>query len=70
MPKIFSRFFKKPAPHVVSQVVFRMRQEEYEVFEKSMPAPIVDARSSDIDTAYRLGVQHVLKKIRDGYVVG
>jgi ADP-heptose:LPS heptosyltransferase len=56
----------KPKPPVVTEIT-RLRPDVYAELEKKLPAP--GAPKDDIHAAYMAGVQHVLRLLRDGYVV-
>lgn len=47
----------------------RMSPEVYAALEAKLPAPVVTQATSDLQAGYQLGIQHVLKLLREGYVV-
>lgn len=42
----------------------------YKKLEAQCPKPIISAPGDPVYAAYALGVQHVLKLLREGFVVG
>ena len=58
-------------PQVTPKVTFmRMDRETYEAFEQSVEQPYVGATTTESQVAFKLGVQHTLKVLRDGFVTG
>jgi hypothetical protein len=53
-----------------TKVLARMDRTTYEQFEKQCEPPLVNKDMSPCEVAYRLGIQAVLKKLREGFVVG
>lgn len=53
----------------VRQVV-RLTPDAYRALEKALPAPVVDDKTTDLVAGQRLGIQLVLKMLRDGFVTG
>lgn len=49
--------------------VVRLQYDVYKQLEKSLPAPVVTSATTDHQVAFALGVQHVLKVLRDGFVI-
>ena len=49
--------------------VARLTSEMLADLEKRLPPPIVDERTTDLQAGYRLGVQHVIKLLREGYTI-
>lgn len=47
----------------------RLRPDVYAGLEKQVAAPYVDRQTTEIQAGFLLGIQHVLKVLRDGYVV-
>ena len=49
---------------------FRLDNRVYEELEKKvMGTPIVTKETTELQAGFQLGVQHVLKVLRDGYTV-
>lgn len=57
-------------PEDTIQVFHRLSLDAYRQLEKSIPPPTPTNDTSDIRAGFLLGVQHVLKALRDGFVVG
>jgi hypothetical protein len=55
---------------IVSKQYARLTKEVYEDLEKKLPAPSVQRDTTDLQAGFQLGIQHVLKLLREGYVVG
>ena len=55
---------------IVAKQYARLTKEVYEDLEKKLPAPSVQRDTTDLQAGFQLGVQHVLKLLREGYVVG
>ncbi len=51
------------------QVVTRLEPEVYAALEGKVPPPNVTTTTTELMAGYQLGVQTVLKLLRDGYVV-
>ena len=51
------------------QTLTRLNQEVYAALEKQLPQPHIDPNTSPQQAGFLLGVQAVLKKLREGYVV-
>lgn len=64
-----------PGPTEQSQTVtryvdfVRLRPDVMEALERELPAPYAGPQTSEIMAGYLLGVQAVIKKLRDGYAV-
>ena len=54
----------------VHKTVLRLDQQAYRDLEKQLPQPVVGQNDNPQSSAYRLGIQHVLQKLRDGFVTG
>lgn len=52
------------------QVMHRLTVESYQALEKQVVGPGVNSQTSPTEAAYKLGVQAVLKAVRDGWVIG
>ena len=55
-----------PASTQVRQVI-RFTPEVYRDLAAKLPRPVVDERTTQLQAAFNLGVQHVLGVIRDGF---
>jgi len=53
-----------------TKVVVRLSAEQYQALEKHLPPPSVTNATSDLMAGYQLGVQAVLRALREGYVMG
>lgn len=51
------------------KVVIRLTDEVFRHIESKCPAPVVTHQTTDLQAGFQLGVQHVLKLLRDGVVV-
>ncbi len=51
------------------QVVTRLEPNVYAALEAKVPPPNVTTTTTELMAGYQLGVQTVLKLLRDGYVV-
>jgi hypothetical protein len=58
------------APPPVAREVIRLNTDVYRAFEASMPGAVIDKAAADAgaDAAFKLGVQYVLKRLRDELV--
>ncbi len=59
----------EPEPRVVHEVVVRMDYDVYDHLERSVSNTGVVSTTSEIEAGFKLGVQHVLQKLRAGYVI-
>ena len=48
----------------------RLHYREYEKLEQMMPKPIISDKDTELKAGYLLGIQHVLKVLRDGWKTG
>lgn len=48
--------------------VVRLDSVQYSELERQLPGPVVGKDTTDLQVAYSLGVQAVLKLLREGYV--
>lgn len=48
----------------------RLNTEVYNKLEKQLPPCVVTDKTTEHYAGYLLGIQHVLKLLRDGYVAG
>lgn len=58
-----------PKPVPPTSTLVRLSQAVYEQLEREVTPIIVSHQTSDIQAGYMLGVQSVLKHLRDGYRV-
>ena len=56
-----------PKPQV--EVVVRLQSDVYKQLEADLPQPIVQSATTEHQVAFNLGIQYVLKKLRDGFTV-
>lgn len=54
---------------VHTSVVQRLEHDTYIQLEKLVGNVLVTSTTSDTEAGFKLGVQHVLQKLRDGYVI-
>lgn len=57
----------QPTDHPRQMV--RLTPAAYQALEKMVPQPYIDNETTPIAAGYKLGVQAVLKALREGYVV-
>lgn len=48
--------------------VVRLDPVQYSKLEQQLPGPVVGKETTELQVAYSLGVQAVLKLLREGYV--
>lgn len=48
----------------------RLDESAYKDLEGKCPIPFVQGNTTDLQAGFQLGVQHVLKMLREGYTVG
>lgn len=48
--------------------VVRLDPRQYATLESKLPGPVVGRDTTELQVAYNLGVQAVLKLLREGYV--
>lgn len=58
----------RDSPEPVTEVFSRMNYEVYEYFERTVSNTSVASSTTDLEAGFKLGVQHVLAKLRNGYV--
>lgn len=56
-----------PTPNIEEVVV--LTRAQYEKLENQLPAPVPSSNTTDIQAGYQLGIQHVLKLLRQGFVM-
>jgi len=54
-------------PQTTQVVVFQ--RDQYKKLEAQLPAPIPSGQTTDIQAGFLLGVQHVLKMLREGFTI-
>jgi len=52
------------------QTTVRLDTTQYRQLERQLPPPSVTNSTSDLMAGYQLGVQAVLKLLREGYSIG
>jgi len=53
-----------------AQAFIRLDPDQYRALERQLPPPSVTNSTSELMAGYQLGVQAVLKALREGYTVG
>lgn len=48
----------------------RLTQAVYEDLERKVAPPLVQRDTTELQAGFQLGIQHVLKILREGYVIG
>jgi hypothetical protein len=48
----------------------RLDAQSIRALEKALPKPVINSNSSPQETGYLLGIQLVLNKLREGWLVG
>ena len=56
-------------PKPTEEVIVRLQPDVYRLLEESLPAPAVTTTTTDLQAGYALGIQAVLKKLREGFTV-
>lgn len=51
------------------QVVTRLEPDVYAALEANVPPPNVTTTTTELQAGYQLGIQTVLKLLRDGFVI-
>lgn len=51
------------------ETVVRLAPDVYRALEKQLSPPIVTSQTTELLAGYQLGVQQVLKLLREGYAV-
>lgn len=57
----------EPEPKVTEVVV--LNKDIYRKLEDQLAAPSPSGTTTDIQAGFLLGIQHVLKKLREGFVI-
>jgi hypothetical protein len=50
--------------------VVRLTQEQLAVLERKLAPPVVTTTTTELQAGYQLGIQTVLKELRDGFTIG
>lgn len=50
-------------------ITHRLSETAYAALEKTVPSPVVDDKTTELQAGFRLGIQFILQKLREGYVV-
>ena len=56
-------------PEVKITEAVRLSPNVYNALEKSLPIPAVTQTTTELQAGFALGIQFVLKQLRDGFVV-
>lgn len=51
------------------EVVVRLSVDVYRQLEQSLPTPAVTVQTTDLQAGFALGIQYVLKQLREGFTV-
>lgn len=46
-----------------------LNKEQYKKLEQQLPAPTPSGSTTEVQAGFLLGIQHVLKQLREGWVV-
>jgi hypothetical protein len=52
-----------------SSILVRLDETIYKELESKCPIPFVQGNTTELQAGFQLGVQHVLKMLREGYTV-
>lgn len=52
-----------------TKTLYRLDPEQYKRLSAQLPQPIPGEGTTDIQAGFLLGIQHVLTKLREGYVI-
>lgn len=58
------------ALEVKPEVRIRLTESELKELLRGMPPPVIDSSTSVMEAGYKLGVQAMANKLREGWVVG
>jgi hypothetical protein len=61
---------KPNAPTKTVTAYARLNPDVYAALERECQIPPVSRETTAVQTAYAMGIEHVLRKLRQGYVVG
>lgn len=53
-----------------NQEVIILTKEQYKALEKQCPGPVPHSDTNPVEAGYLLGIQFVLKKLREGFTNG
>lgn len=59
----------KEAPAKREEIFVRMNTRIYESLEAKLPQAGVTATTTELQAGFQLGIQYVLKLLREGYVI-
>ena len=51
------------------EYIVRLSPDVYKQLEDGLPSPVVSQTTTEIQAGFNLGIQFVLKKLRDGYTI-
>lgn len=54
-------------PEKVEVIV--LTKVQYEKLEKQLPMPVPNSSTTEIQAGYHMGIQHILKLLREGFVI-
>ncbi len=55
--------------NTVTTVITRLEPDVYNELEKKVSNILVSSTTTELEAGYKLGIQHVLKVLRDGYAI-
>jgi len=55
---------------MIEQTIVRLDPTQYRQMEKALPPPSVTNATTELMAGYQLGVQAVLKTLREGFTIG
>lgn len=64
-----TRAARGPAPELKTRTFVRMDETLYKELERTCPQPSVSEGTSAHQAGFLLGIQFVLRKLREGYVI-
>lgn len=56
-------------PKQSEEVIIRLQSDVYRQLEQSMPTPAVTTQTTELQAGFALGIQYVLKHLREGFTV-
>ena len=51
------------------EYIVRLSPDVYKQLERDLPVPLVSQTTTELQAGFNLGIQYVLKKLRDGYTI-
>lgn len=57
---------KPEPPQTITQVV-RLEPSQLQQLERQLATPVVSDKTTELEAGYKLGIQQVLSKLRDGF---